>query len=88
MKTLLAIHPRELPVTISSAATCQQMLVPGSRLSFAYGGVTLCADAFQASSATRTISYFLPDQQFWLGSFGAPERRLLVGTGSEEPSQT
>lgn len=27
MKTLLAIHPRELPVTISSAATCQQMLV-------------------------------------------------------------
>jgi hypothetical protein len=33
---------------------------PGSRLSFAYGGVTLCADAFQASSATPTIFYFLP----------------------------
>src|SRR5579862_4793864 len=35
----------------------------GSRLCFAYGGVTRCADAFQTSSATQTISYFLPDQQ-------------------------
>src|ERR1700730_2193641 len=36
---------------------------PGSRLGFTYGCVTLCADAFQASSATHAISYSLPDQQ-------------------------
>ena len=54
---------------------------PGSRLSFAYGGVTLCADAFQTSSATRTISYFLPDQQLWLGGPTTPvTQRLLAVT--------
>ena len=54
---------------------------PGSRLSFVYGGVTLCADAFQTSSATRTISYFLPDQQFWLGGPTTPvTQRLLAVT--------
>ncbi len=54
---------------------------PGSRLSFAYGGVTLCADAFQTSSATRTISYFLPDQQLWLGGPTTPvTQRLLAMT--------
>src|ERR1700746_2422758 len=54
---------------------------PGSRLSFAYGGVTLCADAFQTSSATRTISYFLPDQQLWLGGPSTPiTQRLLAMT--------
>ena len=54
---------------------------PGSRLSFAYGGVTLCADAFQTSSATRTIFYFLPDQQLWLGGPTTPvTQRLLAVT--------
>ena len=54
---------------------------PGSRLSFAYGGVTLCADAFQTSSATRTIFYFLPDQQLWLGGPTTPiTQRLLAMT--------
>ena len=54
---------------------------PGSRLSFAYGGVTLCADAFQTSSATRTIFYFLPDQQLWLGGPTTPvSQRLLAVT--------
>ena len=50
---------------------------PGSRLSFAYGGVTLCADAFQASSATQTISYFLPDQQLWLAGPATPITQRL-----------
>src|SRR5205814_2324143 len=49
----------------------------GSRSSFAYGGVTLCADAFQASSATQTISYFLPDQQLWLGGPATPITQRL-----------
>ncbi len=49
----------------------------GSRLSFAYGGVTLCADAFQASSATQTISYFLPDQQLWLAGPTTPITQRL-----------
>jgi hypothetical protein len=54
---------------------------PGSRSSFAYGGVTLCADAFQASSATQAISYFLPDQQLWLGGPTTPvTQRLLAMT--------
>ncbi len=54
---------------------------PGSRLSFAYGGVTLCADAFQTSSATRTIFYFLPDQQLRLGGPTTPvTQRLLALT--------
>jgi hypothetical protein len=54
---------------------------PGSRLSFAYGGVTLCADAFQTSSATRTIFYFLPDQQLRLGGPTTPvTQRLLAFT--------
>ncbi len=50
---------------------------PGSRLSFAYGGVTLCAYAFQTSSATRTIFYFLPDQQLWLGGPTTPITQRL-----------
>ena len=49
----------------------------GSRSSFAYGGVTLCADAFQASSATQTISYFLPDQQLWLAGPTTPITQRL-----------
>src|SRR6266496_612941 len=49
----------------------------GSRSSFAYGGVTLCADAFQASSATQTISYFLPDQQLWLAGPTTPVTQRL-----------
>src|SRR5215469_9729906 len=49
----------------------------GSRLSFAYGGVTLCADAFQASSATQTIFYFLPDQQLWLAGPTTPVTQRL-----------
>ena len=49
----------------------------GSRLSFAYGGVTLYADAFQASSATQTISYFLPDQQLWLAGPTTPITQRL-----------
>ncbi len=54
---------------------------PGSRLSFAYGGVTLCADVFQTSSATRTIFYFLPEQQLWLGGPTTPvTQRLLAFT--------
>jgi hypothetical protein len=54
---------------------------PGSRPSFAYGGVTRCADAFQTSSATQTISYFLPDQQLWLGGPTTPvTQRLLAMT--------
>jgi hypothetical protein len=53
----------------------------GSRSSFAYGGVTLYADAFQASSATQAISYFLPDQQFWLDGPATPvTQRLLAMT--------
>ena len=53
----------------------------GSRLSFVYGGVTLCADAFQASSTTQTISNFLPDQQFWLVGPATPvTQRLLAMT--------
>src|SRR6266705_7059423 len=50
---------------------------PGSHKSFAYGGVTLCADAFQASSATQTISYFLPDQQLWLAGPTTPITQRL-----------
>ena len=49
----------------------------GSRLGFTYGGVTLCADAFQASSATQTISYFLPDQQLWLAGPTTPITQRL-----------
>ena len=49
----------------------------GSRLSFTYGGVTLCADAFQASSATQTIFYFLPDQQLWLAGPTTPITQRL-----------
>ena len=49
----------------------------GSRSSFAYGGVTLCADAFQASSATQTISYFLPDQQLRLAGPTTPITQRL-----------
>jgi hypothetical protein len=53
----------------------------GSRSSFAYGGVTLYADAFQASSATQAISYFLPDQQLWLDGPATPvTQRLLAMT--------
>ena len=49
----------------------------GSHLSFTYGGVTLCADAFQASSATQAISYFLPDQQLWLAGPTTPITQRL-----------
>jgi hypothetical protein len=51
---------------------------PIPRLSFAYGGVTLCAYAFQTSSATRTIFYFLPDQQLWLGGGDVDRVDVLV----------
>jgi hypothetical protein len=38
-------------------------------------------DAFQTSSATQTISYFLPDQQLWLGGPTTPvTQRLLAMT--------
>src|ERR1700746_759463 len=59
----------------------------GSRLSFTYGGVTLYADAFQTSSATRTISYFLPDQQLWLGGPTTPvtQRPLALTRDSVWP---
>src|SRR5499427_9726907 len=49
----------------------------GSRSSFAYGGVTLCADAFQASSATQTIFYFLPGRQLWLAGPTTPVTQRL-----------
>jgi hypothetical protein len=63
-------HSNYKPLCLCSLPECHHSVrrpfaglkSPGSRLSFAYGGVTLCADAFQASSATQTISYFLPDQ--------------------------
>ncbi len=53
----------------------------GSRKSFAYGGVTLYADAFHTSSATQAISYSLPDQQSRLDSPATPvTQRLLAIT--------
>ena len=53
----------------------------GSRLSFAYRGVTLYADVFQTSSATQTISYSLPDQQIRLDGPTTPvTQRLLAIT--------
>src|SRR6266516_4008373 len=53
----------------------------GSRKSFAYGGVTLYADAFHTSSATQAISYSLPDQQFRLDGPATPvTQRLLAIT--------
>ena len=52
-------------------------ILSGSRADFAYGGVTLCADAFQASSATQAISYFLPDQQLWLSGPTTPTTQRL-----------
>jgi len=53
----------------------------GSRLSFAYRGVTLYADVFQTSSATQTISYSPPDQQIRLDGPTTPvTQRLLAIT--------
>ena len=50
-------------------------------MSFVYGGVTLCADAFQTSSTTQTIFNFLPDQQLWLVGPATPvTQRLLAMT--------
>jgi hypothetical protein len=49
----------------------------GSRLSFAYRGVTLYADVFQTSSATQTISYSLPDQQIRLDGPTTPHTQRL-----------
>ena len=54
---------------------------PGSRLSFAYRGLTLYADVFQTSSATQTISYSPPDQQIRLDGPATPiAQRLLAIT--------
>ncbi len=51
----------------------------GSRKSFVYGGITLCADGFHTSSATLAISYSLPDQQFRLDGPATPiTQRLLA----------
>jgi hypothetical protein len=53
----------------------------GSRISFAYRGVTFCADPFQKSSATHAISYSLPDQQLRLNGPATPvTQRLLAVT--------
>jgi hypothetical protein len=53
----------------------------GSRKSFAYGGVTLYADAFHTSSATQAISYSLPGQQLRLDGPATPvTQRLLAIT--------
>ena len=53
----------------------------GSRLGFTYGGVTLCADVFPASSTTKAISYFLPGQQLRLDGPATPiTQRLLAMT--------
>src|SRR6266852_4744152 len=53
----------------------------GSRKSFAYRGITFCADDFHTSSATQAISYSLPDQQFRLDGPATPvTQRLLAIT--------
>ena len=48
-----------------------------SRKSFAYGGVTLYADGFHTSSATKAISYSLPDQQLRLSGPATPITQRL-----------
>jgi hypothetical protein len=53
----------------------------GSRISFAYRGVTFYADPFQKSSATHAISYSLPDQQLRRNGPATPiTQRLLAMT--------
>jgi hypothetical protein len=51
---------------------------PGSRLGFAYGGITLCAGGFHTPSATHAISHSLPDQQLRPGGPATPATQRLL----------
>src|SRR5262249_8719726 len=50
----------------------------GSRESFAYRGITFCADDFHASSATHAISHSPPDQQLRPSGPATPVTQRLL----------